>query len=201
MFDGRLRRFAAPTLVLLARRLARAGVRADHLTVTALILGLICAFCIGSGLTSLALVPLLASRLCDGLDGAVARLTQTTDRGGFNDIVFDFIFYGAVPLAFAVLSPTANALAAATLLFSFYANGASFLAFAALAAKRGLESEIRGKKSLYFTAGLAEATETIMVFILMCVLPEKFALLAYAFSIVCLITAADRIALAWRVLR
>jgi phosphatidylglycerophosphate synthase len=201
MFDGRLHRFAAPTLVSIAQRLARAGVRADHLTIAALVLGLICALCIGSGLTWLALLPLLASRLCDGLDGTVARLTETTDRGGFNDIVFDFIFYGAVPLAFAVLSPTTNALAAATLLFSFYANGASFLAFAALASKRGLESDVRGKKSLYFTVGLAEATETIVAFVLMCVLPERFPLLAYAFSILCLITAAERIAWAWRVLR
>jgi phosphatidylglycerophosphate synthase len=201
MFDGRMHRFIAPTLVTIGQRLARAGVGADHLTIAGLVLGLICAVCIASGLTWLALLPLLASRLCDGLDGAVARLTHSTDRGGFNDIVFDFVFYGAVPLAFAVLSPVTNALAAATLLFTFYANGASFLAFAALASKRGLESDVRGKKSLYFTAGLAEATETIVVFILMCALPRGFPVLAYAFSILCLITAIDRIALAWRVLR
>lgn len=44
---------------------------------------------------------ILASRLCDGLDGAVARLTQPTDRGGFLDISLDFLFYPAIPLAFA----------------------------------------------------------------------------------------------------
>ena len=70
-----------------------------------------------------------SSRVLDGLDGATARASRLTDRGGFLDIVFDFIFYGAIPLAFALRDPGANALAAAVLLFSFYVNGASFLAY------------------------------------------------------------------------
>ena len=199
MLDGRINRFIAPALSHFAQRLVAAGVSADRLTAVGLALGLFSALCISRGLTGIALLPLLASRLCDGLDGAVARLTQSTDRGGFNDIVFDFIFYGSVPLAFALLSPV-NALAAATLLFAFYVNGASFLAFAALASKRGLESERTRRKSLYFTTGLAEASETIGVFAAMCLLPESFSLFAYSFSILCLVTAASRIARAWKVL-
>ena len=103
---------------------------------------------------ALALVPL--SRLADGLDGAVARARRPTDFGGLLDIVCDFVFYGAVPLAFAWRDPAATACAAAFLLFTFYVNGASFLAYAALAAKRGLETTTRGVKSIYFTAGLVE---------------------------------------------
>ncbi|MFM6999566.1 MAG: CDP-alcohol phosphatidyltransferase family protein [Limnohabitans sp.] len=75
---------------------------------------------------------LLASRLLDGLDGSVARLTQPTDAGGFLDIALDFVFYAAIPLAFAVAQPATNALPAA-LLASFIGTGSSFLAFAALA--------------------------------------------------------------------
>jgi phosphatidylglycerophosphate synthase len=108
----------------------------------------------------------LASRLADGLDGAVARATQKTDRGGYLDIVCDYAFYAAVPLGFAIADPAANAVAACAMLFSFYINGGSFLGYAILAEKHGLSTDRRGSKSLYFTGGLAEGTETIAVFVL-----------------------------------
>jgi hypothetical protein len=112
--------------------------------------------------------------------------------------VLDFAFYGMIPLGFVLAEPGRNAIAGATLLFSFYVNGASFLAFAIMAEKRGLALEARGEKSLYFTSGLAEATETIFVFLLFCVFPGAFAVIAYAFAAVTLITAAARILLAVR---
>ena len=52
------------------------------------------------------------SRLFDGLDGAVARASTKTDRGGFLDIVLDFAFYGAIPLGFVLADPAGNAVAA-----------------------------------------------------------------------------------------
>ena len=134
-------------------------------------------------------------------DFSVARHTARTDRGGFLDIVLDFAFYGAIPLGFVVADPAANAVAGATLLFSFYVNGASFLAYAIMAERRGLETQERGEKSLYFTSGLAEATETILVFCVFCVFPSAFATIAYVFAAMTLITAAGRIALALRVFR
>ena len=143
------------------------------------------------------LVLILVSRLCDGLDGAVARQTGKTDLGGYLDIVLDFAFYGLVPLAFVVARPE-NGLAGAVLIFSFYANGASFLAFAIMAEKRGIETEARGPKSLHFTTGLAEATETIFVFCLFCLWPSAFPPIAFGFAALCLLTAMSRIALAMR---
>ena len=131
----------------------------------------------------------------------MARATEKTDRGGFLDIVLDFAFYGLIPLGFVIADPAANAVAGATLLFSFYVNGASFLAYAIMAERHGLSSEARGEKSLYFTSGLAEATETILVFVLFCVLPGYFAWIAYVFAALTLVTAVARIALAMRVFR
>jgi hypothetical protein len=91
--------------------------------------------------------------LLDGLDGSVARLTQPTDAGGFLDIALDFVFYAAIPLAFAVANPATNALPAAALLASFIGTGSSFLAFAALAEKRGLTDTALPGKSFYFLGG------------------------------------------------
>jgi phosphatidylglycerophosphate synthase len=196
-----MRRLIGPSLDRAGEGLARQGVSADAVTFLGFGLGLAAAAVIVVESYGLALVLLLLSRLCDGLDGAVARHTAKTDRGGFLDIVLDFAFYGAVPLAFVLARPEANAVAGAVLLCGFYVNGTTFLAFSLMAERRGFSSAARGEKSLYFTTGLAEATETIAVFCLFCLLPQSFALIAYVFAAACFITAAARIALAMRVFR
>src|SRR5688500_13090307 len=120
MLDGAARRLVGPALDRLGAGLADRGIAADQVTAAGFIVGIAAAAAIAAELYAPAILLILASRLCDGLDGAVARHTQKTDRGGFLDIVLDFAFYGAIPLAFALARPEANALAAATLLFSFY---------------------------------------------------------------------------------
>ncbi|HEY8384034.1 MAG TPA: CDP-alcohol phosphatidyltransferase family protein [Microvirga sp.] len=201
MLDGWMRRLIDPPLDRAGAALARIRVSADLLTLLGLLTGLGACLFVVLRFDALALALLILSRILDGLDGATARASAQTDRGGFIDIVFDFAFYGAVPLAFALRDPEANGVAAAVLLFSFYVNGASFLAFAAVAAKRGLESRVRGIKSIYFTAGLAEGTETILVFIAMAALPAHFPVIAYGFAGLTLMSAIARVALAWRVFR
>ena len=196
MLDGMMRGLIDPPLERLARPLVRAGVSADALTLAGLAAGVFCALCVGLGWFWAALGALALSRLADGLDGAVARATRRSDFGGFLDIVCDFIFYGAVPLAFALHDPARNALPGAALLFAFYVNGASFLAYAAVAARRGMVASSRGVKAIYFTAGLAEGTETIAVFAAMMIFPQGFVWLAYGFAAVCLVTAAGRVWLA-----
>ena len=197
MLDGAARRLIGPALDRLGAALAP-RISADAITYAGFGLGLAAAAFIVSELYSLALLLILMSRLCDGLDGAVARHAAKTDRGGYLDIVLDFAFYATIPLAFALARPEANAVAGAVLLASFYVNGSSFLAFAIMAEKRRLATEIRGAKSLYFTTGLAEATETIAVFCLFCLFPGAFAPIAYLFAAACLVTAAARIIMAVR---
>jgi phosphatidylglycerophosphate synthase len=206
MFDGSLRKPIDLATAPMGARLARAGVSANAVTLMGLVLGLGAALVIAfQGSLILALTLVLASRIADGLDGAVARAHvgagQKTDFGGYLDITCDFIFYGAIPLAFALRSPE-NALPAAVLLTSFYINGATFLAYAIFSEKRGLAQRrvdrARGDKSLHFTAGLAEGFETIAVFAMFCLWPASFAALSYAFAALCLASAAARMVLANR---
>jgi phosphatidylglycerophosphate synthase len=201
MLDSTMRRLIDPPLNAAGRALARRGVTPDAVTLAGLGFGLVMAAMIVGGAGTLALLPLALSRLADGLDGAVARATAKTDFGGYLDITCDFIFYGAIPLAFALREPDANALPAAFLLATFYINGASFLGFALLAERRGLTTQAQGEKSLYYSAGLLEGTETIIFFALLCLLPQHFAPLAWAFGALCLVTTAARILLAARVFR
>jgi phosphatidylglycerophosphate synthase len=168
-------------------------------TTAGLVLGLAAAGLIAMGAFGWALALVLASRLADGLDGAVARATRPTDFGGYFDITADFLFYGAIPLGFVLADPEANAVAGAVLLLAFYVNGASFLGFAVLAARRGMSTEAQGHKSLYYSAGLLEGTETIAFFLALCLLPGNFAPLALGFAALTALTTALRLVLAWKV--
>jgi phosphatidylglycerophosphate synthase len=202
MFDSALRRVIDPPLNRVGRALAAKGVTADAVTLAGLGFGLLAAAVLALGWPGLvALVFLLANRLADGLDGAVARASAKSDFGGYLDIACDFAFYGAIPLAFVIRDPGENAVAGAFLLFSFYVNAASFLGFATLAAKRGLETKAQGEKSFYYAAGLLEGFETILFFAVLCLWPAAFAPLAWAFGALCLVTAAARILWARGVLR
>ncbi len=199
MLDGIARRIIDPALGKLGRRLAQQGIHADQMTLLGLMLGFACAAAIVWQWDMAALVLLGANRLADGLDGAVARANRMTDRGGFLDITCDFIFYGSVPLAFALRDPATNALTSAVLLAAFYANGASFLAFAAMAAKRRMETQARGAKTLYFTTGLMEGSETILFFAAFMLFPQWYGPLAYLFAALCALTCLSRILLGWRI--
>ena len=201
MFDARIRPLIDPPLNAVGRRLAAMGLSANAVTLIGFVTGMIGALLIAIGEPTIGLIVIIISRLADGLDGAVARATEKTDIGGFLDIVLDFIFYGAVPLAFAIHDPASNALPAAVLLLSFFANGTTFLAYAIMAEKRDIETTAQGAKSLYYMSGLAEGAETILAIVLFCVLPAYFAQIAYAYAALCYASAIGRIMLAWQTLR
>ncbi|ELI5733743.1 CDP-alcohol phosphatidyltransferase family protein [Vibrio fluvialis] len=149
----------------------------------------------------LALLLIAINRLCDGLDGALARIQGLTDAGGFLDISLDFLFYSLIPFGFVVANPEMNAVAGAFLIFSFIGTGSSFLAFAVMAGKRGIQNPVYQNKSLYYMSGLTEGTETIGCFVLICLLPQHFALIAYLFGTACWFTTLTRIYSGYHTLR
>lgn len=193
VFDRTLRPVIDPALDRLGAALARGGVGPNAVTVGGFLLGAGAWAALAFAAYPLALGLILANRLADGLDGAVARQVGMTDLGGYLDIVLDFVFYAGVPFFFAVGRPEA-ALPAAFLAFSFVGTGGSFLAFAAVAAKRGLTTEARGRKSIYYLGGLTEGAETIALFVLICLWPGQFELFAWAFGGLCWVTTAGRVA-------
>jgi phosphatidylglycerophosphate synthase len=182
-----------PLLQAGARARAGGGRGADAVTVAGFVIGLAAAAAIAMQSYLLGLALLLASRLADGLDGPLARLTTATDRGAFLDITLDFLFYASIPLGFAFADPTANALPAAVLLAAFIGTGSSFLAFAVFAERRGLASDAYPSKGLYYLGGFTEATETLICFVLMCLWTQHFAWWAYGFAALCVLTIATRV--------
>ncbi|KTE01895.1 hypothetical protein ATE68_23025 [Sphingopyxis sp. H038] len=200
MFDARLRPLIDPPLNAAGRRLAAWGIGADAVTLAGMFAGLAAAAAIADGLYAAGLALILLNRLLDGLDGAVARATGLTDFGGYLDIVADFVFYVAVPVGFAVATPH-NSFAALLLVAAFALTGTSFLAYATLAAKRGVETAAHGRKSFFYSTGLAEGAETIACFVLMCLMPQHFLPIAAIYAALCLITVVQRSVTAWRMFR
>ena len=198
MLDRTLTALIKPGIARLAQGLHSLGLRANQVTVAGFLIGLCAAFLIAGQAYLAGVVAIFISRLCDALDGALARLTQATDAGGFLDIALDFLFYASIPLAFAVADPAHNALPAAVLLAAFIGTGSSFLAFAVIAAQRGLKNLDVPDKSFFFLGGLTEATETLACFAAMCIWPQHFATLAYGFAALCALTTVTRIGWGWR---
>lgn len=197
MFDARLRPLIDPPLNAAGKWLGERGVSANMLTIGGMFVGLAAAVAISQSAFVPALALILLNRLIDGLDGAVARFTGPSDFGGYLDSLCDFAFYVAVPLGFAAAEPI-NALPAALLIASFTLTGISFLAFAAIAAKRGLETTAHGQKSFFYSTGIAEGAETIAVFVVITLLPAYFGVIAYVYAALCLLTVMQRSWLAWQ---
>ena len=189
-----------PGLTRAAQALARRGIGADAVTWIGFACGMAAALAIANRLYLAGLVLLLAGRLADGLDGAIARLTRPSDRGAFLDITLDFVFYASIPLAFAFADPARNALAAALLLAAFTGTASSFLAFAVLAERRQLASADYPSKGFFYLGGLTEGTETIACFALMCLVPRHFAWWAGGFAVLCGCTVVTRLVAGWRML-
>ena len=197
MMDARIRPLIDPLLNRVGGVLAGYGLTANTVTFAGFAIGMSSVPLLAIERYDLALIVILINRCMDGLDGAVAKQVGVTDLGGYLDIVLDFIFYSAVVFGFALADPLV-AVHAAFLIFSFVGTGSSFLAFAILAAKHNISTDIQGEKSLYYLGGLTEGAETIAVFVLICLFPEYFAPIAVTFGCLCWITTGTRVAYAYR---
>ncbi|MDC0092151.1 CDP-alcohol phosphatidyltransferase family protein [Oceanospirillaceae bacterium] len=200
MIDAKLLPLQRRLLRPMALGLVTFGVRADQVTITGFLLGIVALPLLASEQYIWALVFILLNRLLDGIDGELARLTITTDRGAFLDIALDFVFYALIPLGFALANVTENALAAAVLLAAFVGTGSSFLAFSLMAEKRKLHAQKFPSKGLYYLGGLTEGAETIAVFVAFCLWPNLFTPLAYGFAFACGLTTLSRWLQGWHLL-
>jgi phosphatidylglycerophosphate synthase len=198
VFDVQLRRVIDPALDRIARTLAKNDIGANALTIFGAVVGLAAAIAISQNSFALALGLVVANRIIDGLDGAVARINGPTEFGGYLDSLADFLFYVSVPVAFGS-AHSVNQMPALLLVASFTLTAVSFLAFAAIFARKGAVGA-HGPKAFIYSTGLMEGGETIAFFVAFCLLPTHFPLLALIFAALCLLTVVQRIVLAAKTL-
>ncbi|MEV8252754.1 CDP-alcohol phosphatidyltransferase family protein [Rhodoglobus sp. NPDC076762] len=214
MLDVQLRRAVSKPLNTMASALDVPWITPDRLTMAGLIIGLSSAALAATQFWALAAVAWLASRVLDGLDGTLARRRlaaesaprspAASEAGGFLDIVVDFVVYGATVLGVAVGATTAFGAPwwpFLVVLFAYYINGAAFLAFSSIAERTGRSLSDDDNRSLFFLGRIAEGGETVFVHTLWLLLPFIAWQIAIVWSIVVLVSAAQRMIVGYRLLR
>jgi len=194
MLDRFITPVIKPILTPLVVALHTRNISADQITFYGFVIGLLAVPLLAFNLWYWALAAIIINRIFDGLDGQLARYAnQSSSAGGFLDITLDFLFYAAIPLGFILANPEQNAIAGSVLLATFIGTGSSFLAFAIAAEKFDIDKPQFKYKSFYYLNGLTEGTETIGLFVALCLWPEHFSILASLFAIACTITIFTRI--------
>ncbi len=206
MFDARARRLLGPTLEGAGAQLADRGVQPLTLTAAGWLVGVGACVAVARQAWVVGLVLWLLNRLLDGLDGPVARHRGATDLGGFLDIVADFSVYGGFVVGVAVAVPDAR-LGCVALLTAYYVSGTAFLALSSLVERRGGDGadpaggHSGDGRSLRFVGGLAEGTETVAVYALICLVPGWAVGLVWVFTVAVAVTAVQRVVMGVHLLK
>ena len=173
----------------LGKSIANTPISANIITLFGLMIGLLAMNFVAMRMYHYALVFILLNRFFDGLDGAVARYSKTTDFGLFLDTTCDYIFYASVIFGFALANPSQNAVAAAFLLFAFTCAAVTMLSYVLIAYRKQKQSFISINKSPFYLWGFAQGFEAFIAVVTLCILPSMFVVLAIAFGILSIIKA------------
>ncbi len=165
------------------------------LTLLGLALGLAAAGLAAQSRFLEALALFWAGRLCDGLDGLVARRqNRQSDRGGYLDLMADFVVYASVVLALGCSRPDrATLLALAFLLGSYYVNAASWMLLSAL-----LKRPEGSATSLVMPPGIVGGAETMVLYSLFLLFPAWMSGWFWLTAALVSLGAAQRVAWAVR---
>mgnify|MGYP001626866295 CR=1 FL=1 len=150
----------------------------NYITVASGVLGLIGVALSANDSRILAFVFYVLGRIMDGLDGAYARLTeQTSDFGGYFDIIVDFTIYGLIPLGVTAAHPDYTAWVLLVFLeVTFFVNAAGLFFLSALIEKNeSAKKAYKDKKevtTLKMPPALIEGTESLILFGFIICLPE-----------------------------
>ena len=192
MLDKKINLFFKPILTKIANILIKYKFSPNQITLLSFTLGIVCFIFLSLGMIYLALLFFLLNRFFDGVDGALARLKEPSDLGGFYDIISDFFIYALLPFGF-ILFDYNNFLSMSLLLTSFIGTCSTFLTTAWIFEKKKIKIDQLSKKSFYYSEGLIEGTETIFLFFLMFIFYEVASFIAWIFAILCFITALIRV--------
>ena len=196
MFDRSIQRLIQKPLSFLGKFLLKI-LQPNQITFIGFFFGILMCFLIFIDSYFLAILFLFLNRLCDGLDGIMARQTSPSPLGAYLDIILDFIIYAAFVLVFS-LENEINLLTGVFLLFTYICTGTTFLTQAIIQPQLDYSQQQDNvedviPKSFIYASGLIEGTETIFFMFLCLIMPKAFPILGFLFSVLCLITAIARV--------
>lgn len=186
MLDTYGRKYVNPMINLGAKMFIKLRMKANHVTILALVLGIATSICVVLDKNILGVCLLWLSGYLDAVDGAVARTEgNTTSFGTLMDITFDRMVEVSMILALAIkFSETRLSLLFLTI--TILISMTIFLTVGALTEKKGM-------KSFYYQAGIAERTEGFIMFSLMILIPSYISLITNIFSAIIIITIFQRL--------
>jgi phosphatidylglycerophosphate synthase len=136
-------------------------------------------------------------RLADSLDGTLARANDASSSfGGYLDILLDMAAYSLMILGFAHLHPHLQPVWQFVLV-AYVLVITSVLALASLLSTRPNDDN----RSLKFTPGLTEATETSIAYSSFVLLPQAVAWLSWLWFAMVMFTVLERTLLAKKLLQ
>jgi phosphatidylglycerophosphate synthase len=160
---------------------------ANHITLLAVIVGVLVLPLLYWQHPGLAAVALLLSGYFDTLDGTLARLGEhTSDLGSCFDIVGDRLVEAMVILGLFVVSPDTRGLACLLMFASILLCITSFLVV-------GIFTMNQSAKSFHYSEGLIERAEAFIFFVLMILWPIAFFWLTWTFVILVNVTTCLRL--------
>jgi phosphatidylglycerophosphate synthase len=174
-----------PAFDAAAKGMVKLRLTPNAITVAALCIGISSGVLAAFGLYFPALALLWLSGLLDVLDGTVARLTGKTSKlGAYMDLIFDRLVEASVVLGFYLSMPR-FALASLVFFISVIFNFTTFTVAGAL-------FQNSGEKSMHYDVGIAERTETFIVFSLMLLFPALGGTILMVFNGIIFLTGAIR---------
>lgn len=194
MLDTHGRKYVDPFIDKTSDYLIKLRLTPNQVTVLAFIIGISSGIAIIFRFKLLAIILLWTSGLMDAVDGAMARkINQTSALGTLMDITFDRIVEISIILSLGYLYPMAR--------FELLLLSCSIIISMTIFLTVGALSNIKGKKSFYYQAGLAERTEGFIMFSLMIIFTEWLKIITLVYAAAIIFTAAQRFHEAKRVLK
>lgn len=179
------------------KALNKIGVSANVVSVTGFIIGLSAINFLAMGMFGYALLCILINRLLDAVDGAIAKYAGVSSFGVFLDAALDYIFYAGVILGFALANPEQNAVAAVFLMFGFTAAAATLLSYGVIAYRYNAPQQPEVKQSPFYLGGFAQGAETLLAFVVLCLVPGWFLPIAIILGCLSFVKALSVIATAY----
>ena len=186
MLDIPLRRYILPILATPAARVAALGSSVNSLRVAGFVVGIAALPAIWRRAYLLGLALVAVGRLLDVMASAGASLKPRERYDRYLSLVLDLIWTASMPLAFALGEPN-RALAAMFLMFGLAARAAALSAEAQV--MPGPVASMQG-----FGANLIGKTEIFVAYVLACIFPDRFSIIAYALGMVCFVMTGSLVA-------
>lgn len=185
MLDTKARKYVQPLFNKITNGFIRLKISPIQVTFLALVIGLLSPLMLYLDHRFFALALLWLSGLLDVVDGSLARLTgKSSEFGALLDLIFDRIVEIVFIISIALKHMEAR-MPAICLLSAIIFSFSIFLTVGAV-------TEKKGEKAFYYQAGLAERTETFIIFSLLILLPHHQIWIMNLFTIMIIYTGIQR---------